>query len=271
MWRDANEELSMTDPESVPIQSLRTAKDIIDFLIENDGAGVTETAEQLDRPLSTTHEYLRTLTELGYLVRGDAGYYVSSLHLSIGTRVRKQDELYTAAKPEIDRFVAETDNHVGLVKEENGYGITLYSVEKDGTIQIEPGAGNRNYLHVSAAGKAILATLPHEQANEIVNRLGLEAMTENTITDEATLFEELETIREQGYAISREEEIVGINEVALPITVDSARSVGSIVIYGLASELTGDRLTRELPERLETLKNILEFNLTYAHTTGSTQ
>lgn len=257
----------MTDPETVPIQSLRTAKDIVEFLIENDGAGVTETAERLDRPLSTTHEYLRTLTELGYIIRGEEEYYVSSLHLSIGTRVLKQDKLYATAKPEIDRFAAETGNQVGLVKEENGYGITLFSVENNDSIQVEPKAGDRNPLHISAAGKAILATLPHERAKEIVDRTGLEATTENTITDEETLFEELETIREQGYAISREEDIVGINEVAVPIAVDGARNIGSIIVYGLANEFTGDRLTQELPSQLETLKNILEFNITYARYT----
>lgn len=254
----------MSNPEDVSIQSLRTAKDVIDFLIENDGAGVTEAAERIDRPLSTTHEYLSTLTELGYVIRDDDGYYVSSLHLSVGTKVRSQDRLYAAAKPEIDEFAAESGNNVVLLEEENGYGVTLYSVENDDSIRIQPRAGNRNYLHINAGGKAILASLPHERVAEIVDRVGLDAVTENTITDREALFEELETIREAGYAVSREEDIVGIHEIAIPIRVEDARNIGSILVYGPASELADERLTEELPEALRKLKNVLEFNLTYA-------
>ncbi|EMA41343.1 IclR family transcriptional regulator [Halococcus morrhuae DSM 1307] len=254
----------MDASDTVPIQSLRTAKDIVDFLVENDGAGVTETAERIDRPLSTTHEYLNTLTEIGYLIRGDDGYYVSSLHLSVGTEVRSQDPLYAAAKPEIDKFAAETDNNIVLLKEESGYGVTLYSVENDDSMRIQPRAGNRNYLHINAGGKAILASLPHERVEAIVENVGLDAVTENTITDRETLFEELETIREVGYAVSREEDIVGIHEIAIPILVEDARNIGSILVYGPASEFTDERLTEELPEALRRLKNVLEFNLTYA-------
>jgi DNA-binding IclR family transcriptional regulator len=255
----------MEDSDTISIQSLKTAKDIIDFLIENDGAGVTETAEQLDKPVTTTYEYLLSMSELGYVIRGSDGYYPSSLYLSIGTRIREKDKLYTTAKPEIDSFADEIEENITLLKEEGGYGITLYTIENNKSIQITTKPGERTPLHLSAGGKAILAHLPHQRVEEIIDNIGLARMTENTITDPEELFEELETIRDKGFAISRQEDIVGINEAAVPIAVDNSRSIGAVLVYGPASRLTGKRLKEEIPDKLANLKDIVESNLTYAH------
>lgn len=258
----------MTETGTVSIGSLKTAKEIVSYLIDSNGAGVTETANHINKPVSTTFEYFDTLTELGYLVQDNDGYHVSSLFLSTGTKVRENDNLYKVAKSQIDAFAEDMDEHVSLIKEENGYAVTLYSIRNHDSIQAEGRPGKRNYLHLSAAGKAILATLPRERVHEIVERDGFKQMTENTILQESELFEELETIQEQGYAIAREESIVGINEVGIPITVESARSIGSVTVFGPASELTDERLTQEIPEKLEHLKNIVESNLTYRHYRG---
>lgn len=258
----------MAGTGKVSIGSLKTAKEIVSYLIEANGAGVTETANHIDKPVSTTFEYFDTLTELGYLVQNEDGYHVSTLFLSTGTRVREHDRLYKVAKSQVNAFAEDLDEHVSLIKEENGYAVTLYHIRNDDSIQAEGRPGERNYLHLSAGGKAILAHLPRERVHEIVERDGLEQLTENTISRESELLEELETIRERGYAIAREESIVGINEVSIPIAVESARSVGSVTVFGPASDLTGERLTRELPEKLEQLKNIVESNLTYRHYRG---
>lgn len=258
----------MAETGKVSIGSLKTAKEIVSYLIDANGAGVTETANHINKPVSTTFEYFDTLTELGYLVQDEDGYHVSTLFLSIGTKVRERNRLYKISKPQVDAFAEDLDEHVSLIKEENGYAVTLYSIRNHDSIQAEGRPGEQNYLHLSAAGKAILATLPRERVHEIVERDGFEQMTENTISRESELFEKLETIQERGYAIAREESIVGINEVGIPISVESARSIGSVTVFGPASDLTGERLTQEIPEKLEHLKNIIESNLTYHHYRG---
>jgi DNA-binding IclR family transcriptional regulator len=89
-------------------------------------------------------------------------------------------------------------------------------------------------------------------------------MTENTITDRERLRDELQEIQTQGYAVGKEEGIVGINDVAVPIATDAARHVGSISIYGPKNRLQGDYLTEELPKRLKQVKDVVELNVTYS-------
>lgn len=81
--------------------------------------------------------------------------------------------------------------------------------------------GFRIRLHHIGVGKAVLAHLSEERIEDIINTWGLPRSTENTITGREDLMEELETIRERGYAIDYEEWTKGLTCIGAPIIVDS--------------------------------------------------
>jgi hypothetical protein len=62
-----------------------------------------------------------------------------------------------------------------------------------------------------------MAYLADDRRAEIIDAHGLDETTEQTITDEAVLEEELSSIRERGYALDDEERIDSIRSVAAPI------------------------------------------------------
>ncbi|MFB6187002.1 MAG: IclR family transcriptional regulator C-terminal domain-containing protein, partial [Halobacteriaceae archaeon] len=65
--------------------------------------------------------------------------------------------------------------------------------------------GARRLPHANAAGKAILAHLPEDVVHDILDRTGLPEHTKHTITSRKELFDELDSIRERGYAVNRGE------------------------------------------------------------------
>jgi DNA-binding IclR family transcriptional regulator len=75
--------------------------------------------------------------------------------------------------------------------------------------------GKRSYLHTHAPGKVILATLQGDDVDEIIEYHGLPTYTSETITDPDRLREELDTISEQGYAISDGEAALGVRSVGV--------------------------------------------------------
>jgi IclR family acetate operon transcriptional repressor len=257
----------MDETTDVPINSLRVMSEIIEFLSTNQGASLTDTARYLEKPTSTVSDYLRSLNNLGYLVHQEGEYYVSSQFLSIGTRTRKQNKLYSVARPEIDNLADELDESLALLIEENGYGVTLYGIDQNDSIAIESRPGSRNKLHLSAGGKAMLATMSDDEVKRIVDNLGLNALTDNTISTRDRLFEELEQIREQGYAVDQEEGIVGINGVAVPLVFEKTRGRAAILVYAPSSQLNGDRLHEDLPNQLQKVRNIIESNIRYSQLT----
>jgi DNA-binding IclR family transcriptional regulator len=64
--------------------------------------------------------------------------------------------------------------------------------------------GREMLPHSVSSGKALLAYLPEQRVEHILAE-GLPRFTERTITDPAYLREELAQIRQQGYAVAREE------------------------------------------------------------------
>jgi DNA-binding IclR family transcriptional regulator len=88
--------------------------------------------------------------------------------------------------------------------------------------------GARLPAHCSGVGKVLLAHCEWEYVAELLKDQGLPALTGNTITNFDVLAEELERVREQGYAYDEEETSVGLCCVAAPIYDSGGKVVASI-------------------------------------------
>src|SRR6478752_7517445 len=77
--------------------------------------------------------------------------------------------------------------------------------------------GRRLPAHSTSLGKALLSTYTDEQVRKMLPET-LPALTEHTLTDREKLIEELHAVREQGYAVDREENTLGLRcfGVAIP-------------------------------------------------------
>ena len=110
----------------------------------------------------------------------------------------------------------------------------------------------------------MLSTMSDEEIQSIVDRHGLPKATENTITDEEELFEE---IRDTGVAFNREESVKDVHTVSVPLVLEGNTAIGAFTIAGPAHRLKGDRLTEQLPDKLNEAVNELKLNLRYGDKT----
>lgn len=106
------------------------------------------------------------------------------------------------AEEKVQKLAAETNERAQFIVEENSRRYYTHTENGEDAVLADARTGKRIYLHDSTAGKSILAQLPESRVRKIINSWGLPAYTEYTITDESELFEELEQIREQGYALN---------------------------------------------------------------------
>jgi DNA-binding IclR family transcriptional regulator len=146
--------------------------------------------------------------------------------------------------------------------EEHGLGLHLYLSEGENALRFDAHTGRRFTLHNNALGKAILSEYPRERVEDILDEHGLERKTERTITDRAAFFEELDAIRDRGYARDNEERIEGLRCVAAPITVDGS-VLGSVSVSGPASRIKGERFDETLPETVVRTTDVLAINIQY--------
>lgn len=254
----------MNEPGTKSVKSVETALRVIETLRERDGAGVTELADVLDQPNSTIHNHLKTLERNEYIVNEGGTYRIGTKFLELGARTRDHHPIYEVARPEVDRIAEETGELSGLVIEEHGRGVFLYRAKGEEAVHVDTYPGKRIYLHGAALGKALLAALPPERVSEILDRHGLPALTDNTITDRDDLLAELEAVRETGIAFDDEERLEGLRSVAAAVTTDDGDVLGAISVAGPTSRLRDDRFRREMPEVVQSAVNVIKLNVTYS-------
>lgn len=256
----------MSKPESESesprtVEAVDKACRIIDALQSLDGAGVTELADKLDISKGTIHTHLSTLNKNGFVVKDGTTYRPSLRFLDIGEDIKNSRQLYQIAQTEIEELAAETDTRVQISTEEFGVLVVLDIARSEHAIEAPTRVGKRDYLHCIAAGKAILAHLPQERIEAIIDRHGLPARTPNTITDPADLLEELEEVRREGIAFNDEEKIKGLRAVGAPVRSDTGDVLGSISASGPTSGMEGDRFRSEIPRAVSNVANTIELNI----------
>lgn len=247
-----------------PVKTVQTAFDILEYLKEKDGETLTGLATQFDLAKSTIHRHLSTLEQREYVVKEGDIYYPSLQFLDFGEYTRNRNEAYLMAKAKVQELADETSERAQFIVEEHGHAVYVHRASGDHAVQTDPGIGKRIALHATAAGKAILAQLPTEQVNRIIERRGLPAVTEETVTDQEKLFSELEEIRNRGYSFNNQENVDGLRAVGVPVNDPNDRVIGALSVSGPTHRLTKDLFQEELPTLLLGTANELELNIAYA-------
>ncbi|ADQ69037.1 IclR family transcriptional regulator [Halogeometricum borinquense] len=236
---------------------------VIDTLEEMDGATVTELADALGLSKPGVYNHLATLKKMEFVVKSDGEYRLSLKFLNKGRYVLDTNLLHIAGENVTKELAEETGEFSHLMTCEFGRGVYLHKVQGEKGISENFNKMKRrthDFLHWSSSGKAYLAHLPPEEARTIVEEQGLPSMNENTITDQAELFEEFETIRKQGYAINDQEEILGTRAIGAPIQNDNGL-YGAISISGPKSRFSFEKLHNELSEKVIEAANIISVNI----------
>lgn len=248
----------MTNDERRTIKTAERLFDIIEGLDELGQAGVTELAEHVKIPKSTLYQYLATFEERGHVVKTDGEYRLSLRYLGFGMEIRGEMLLYTQGKSYLDNLAEDTGEIAWLVTEEHGLCVTLdRAIGERGIEKFAGLVGGLSNLHTHAAGKAILAQLPEDRVNSIVDQQGLQRHTDSTIRTREALFEELEMIRERGYAFNDHETIDGLCAVGTDI-VAGDEVLGAIAVGGPKNRLNGEYYRSELPELIMGVANEIE-------------
>ncbi|WP_121743140.1 IclR family transcriptional regulator [Natronorubrum halophilum] len=245
----------MTERTSAMSSVLR-AFTVLETLWEVNSAGPSEIAARLDIPKSTAHVYLRTLAETGYVINDGGEYRLSYRFLTTGSRLKHRNSLFQVAEEFLKDLADRTGELVSLVVEQSGQAVILHKTFGDRSLELGIYSGMTTPLHTNATGKVILAYLPDERTDEIIETQGLARVTDETITDEAVLRSELDEIRKRGYAVDWNQQVIGMGIIAAPILVEG-RLDGAVGIVSPTGRIRNDRYQRTLLQKLqETIDSI---------------
>jgi len=223
------------------IQSVDRAVGILKALASGSRKlGVSELSDQLGLAKGTVHGLLRTLQVHG-LVEQDAEtarYQLGPALLELSTGYLDLNELRSRALAWSDELATRTGEAVRVGAPHGDSVLVIHHVFRpDSSLQIlEVGAVLP--LHGSALGKAVLAFLPPAAQERFVHG-DLPKLTGQTITTARVLEREIAEIHQRGYAVEREEAILGEAGIAAPIFDRHGAVVGAVGIAGTCEMVLG--------------------------------
>jgi IclR family acetate operon transcriptional repressor len=228
------------------VKSLAKALNILEVLAEGEESAytLTQLSRRLHLHISTVHRLLVNLVDHGFVEEApeSRGYQLSFKVLRMGLRVLDRLDFRSVAQPFLQELNQQTKETVHLAILQETQAI---SIEKFGSPQpVGPDArlGGVMPLHCTGVGKILLAYHSGALLNQVARTPGFPRFTPQTITSLAKLKKELEQIREQGYALDREEAVKGLRCVAGPVFDHTGRVVAAFSVAGPATRITPERL-----------------------------
>lgn len=248
--------------ETRTVQATETAFDIVEFLQEENGAKLHAIAEKLELANSTVYHHLNTLIKRKYVTREGDRYYPSLEFLHVGGRARERKKVNRMSESFVEALAEETGEQVQFITEENGFGYHVHTSTGEHATSIDTRPGKRIYLHANAAGKAIMAFYSKDRVDEIIDIIGLPKLTDHTITNRENLLEELEQVRERGYAYNWEEHVEGYCGIAVPIKTEED-VLGALALGGPVERIRNEQSKETLTQTLRETVNELELELKF--------
>lgn len=189
------------------------------FNEENPTLSLVEIANKLGVSRTVPFRLLYTLQSLGYLHQDEhtKRYKLTPKVLELGFAYLNTLQLPEISQPYLEQLRDEIGTSCHLSILDGNEVVYIGSAPTRGVAAINVNIGLRLPAHATANGKVLLAFQTKERLNQILYGSELKPFTERTQTLIIDLLQQLEMIREQGYAITEGEHQIGITSVAAPV------------------------------------------------------
>lgn len=217
------------------------------FVDSNGGKTLTELARRTGMNISTAYRMLQTLTRTGVLRRneGEELYFVGPLLLALAGSTFSSSG-YGVALDVLRGVAEETGESASLGIRDSNCVAVLLSVGSAQPLRFEHRAGERLQIHCSAMGKALMA-FGGSAISETVASLGrLHPETSKSIIRSDRLVTELDITRQRGYALSDEEQHLGVRSIAVVTRRAGELPRAAIGVQGPIGRMSEERIDKIL-------------------------
>lgn len=246
------------------IQAVDRALQILETLGRVNNMTLAELNKEIKVNKASLSRLIYTLVQNGYLAKnektGDFSLTLKTYEVGLNA-VQNLDKLSLINSTLVDLY-----NRTGRIAqfsvEDNNQLLCLQSIGKEAvSFSLYTSVGHRSPLYSTSAGKVLLSTYSNGEIIEKWERMNIQPLTENTLTNLQLFLQDIGLTRQRGYALDREENEYHVFCVGCVIMDFSNRPIGSISISG--SSLT-EQEESEISELLMTSCRKLSGLLGYA-------
>lgn len=225
---------------SYPISSVDNALRLLLLFRDQQQLRLSDVSTQLGVSPSTAHRLLAMLMHHGFVhQRGERGVYLAGpALLEIGYGAVRSLDLRGIAQPVLDRLARTIDETVHLAQLEGGHIRYIAGAESTRELRVADRTGQLFVARTTATGRAILAGLTPTQLAEVLSAAGSDRAP--SVAETSALQEELELVRDQGYAINHRPD--GITSVAVAVQNRRGLTVAAINASAPQARMTPSRI-----------------------------
>ncbi len=244
-----NPEVKVMGPRLPAVDRALSLLELLSY--SQSGLTLSELSRKLQIPKSTGHYLIHTLATRGYIQRAADGH-----HYSLGLRLadlantsRASNTISSVVMPHL-RKASQRLNLTAIVTVLLGAeGVIIAKIPALNDLGGGAWVGRHIDLHCTAQGKALISQLPEGRLIELFRGRDFAQFTPRTISSFSALKTHLHNVREQGYAVNDEEQVLGVRAVAAPVFDPAGSVVAAVTVRGS---------TRDIPSyRVEQLGNEL--------------
>ena len=218
----------------------------------------TELLEHSPFPKATLYRLLQTLTNQGMLTLDpERGTYAPGMRLvRMAHAAWAQSSLAPIARDHLDALSRSVGETVHLAQLDGAHVLYVDKRNPARPLTMYSDAGKVGPAYCTGVGKAMLAFLPPEDLDRVLDQQSWHRFTDTTITTPEAMHAELAAIRAEGHAFDREEHEPGIHCIAMPVLSPSGRMQGAVSVTSSTARGTLDDMKRHLPALRTAVANI---------------
>ena len=206
---------------------------VLEAFAESGEWGIRDLARATDIPRSAAHRILHDMAALGLLASADepGRFRVGADLARIGLRVAEHLDIRRVGRPFIERASAAIGETVviAVYDPHRRQFSAVDAVETSHPIRyLWESLRDWSDLHLGSSGKGILAFLPADEQDVIIDRLP-DPIPGRAPRTKARLREELAAARRRGYVVSHGERYEGAVGVSAPVRDAGGRIVGDLI------------------------------------------
>jgi DNA-binding IclR family transcriptional regulator len=204
---------------------------------------------------TTVFRFVQTLGSRGYLMKNNDRneYQIGLKILPMAAKLLDSNRLRVESLPYIEELATKCGERINLGILYEGEVLYLGGVDKPSLPMKYSLFGKTPPAHCCSLGKVMLAHMPKEEVEAILDRKPLIKLTENTITDRKLLYQHLAEIRSQGYATDNQETLPGVYCMGALVRDSEGRGIGAISI---TSNSNLEKIKEKLDDLLQTAEII---------------
>jgi DNA-binding IclR family transcriptional regulator len=225
--------------------------DILEAILNHGGeVGLSDLASMTGLHISSVRRFTATLTKRGYLYQKHRGgkYSLGLKLLQFSETANATINIKEQALPFLKKLCDDTSETVGLAILDGVGAINIVHVGPEHILRVVPSLLDKIPLHCTSQGKNFLAYMPDKKMDDLVDTLGLNAYTDNTITDVARLKREIETVRRDSVAFDDEEYLLGIRSAAAPIKGENGNVLATVALVVPSSRISALKMRQMAPK-----------------------